>query len=428
MGDSTLFRTDAIEARRHRLHGDVILLQPISTRILIIAFVVAMAAGLAFAAQARYARKETVSGYLVPSAGIATMHALRGGTVLEIKVGENQLVSAGQPLLVLSTDESLSSGPWVSQQVEQSLQQQKGDVRSQMSLADSRNRAQAQLYSKRIAGLEQIERQLQENLRQQAESAGLARQDVEKGRALLGKGFATERDVARLQREYLAQLDSQMAVEQRLLQVRSEIAEIRAQMMQLPTEREDRTAELRLRMADLEQRVTEAQRSKSYVLRAPVSGRVSGLQGHVGQVAAVDVPLLSIVPQGAELEAQLLVPTRSAGFIGEEQEVRLMYDAFPYQRFGLHGGRVRTVARVAMTPDQVRAPIRVEEPVYAVRVKIAAQSIHAYGRSVALQPGMSLKADILLEEQSILDWLLERSAISSMHSRRFRSSWRIRRV
>ncbi|HEX8124720.1 MAG TPA: HlyD family efflux transporter periplasmic adaptor subunit [Allosphingosinicella sp.] len=246
----------------------------------------------------------------------------------------------------------------------------------------------------------------EENLRQQAESAGLARQDVEKGRALLGKGFAAERDAARLQREYLAQLDSQMAVEQRLLQVRSEIAEIRAQMMQLPTEREDRTAELRLRTADLEQRVTEAQRSKSYVLRAPVSGRVSGLQAHVGQVAAVDVPLLSIVPQGAELEAQLLVPTRSAGFIGEEQEVRLMYDVFPYQRFGLHGGRVRTVARVAMTPDQVRAPIRVEEPVYAVRVKIAAQSIHAYGRSVALQPGMSLKAGILLEEQSILDWLL----------------------
>lgn len=80
-----------------------------------------------------------------------------------------------------------------------------------MSLADARNRAQTQLYEKRVAGLEKIERQLQANLSQQAESAGLARQEVEKSRTLLGKGFATERDVARLQREYLAQLDSQMA-------------------------------------------------------------------------------------------------------------------------------------------------------------------------------------------------------------------------
>lgn len=175
-------------------------------------------------------------------------------------------------------------------------------------------------------------------------------------------------------------------MEQRLLQIRSEIAEIRTQMMQLPTEREDRTAELRFRMADLEQRVTEVQRSKSYVLRAPVSGRVSGLQAHVGQVAAADVPLLSIVPQGAELEAQLLVPTRSAGFLGEGQEVRLMYDAFPYQRFGLHSGRVRTVAWVAMTPDQVKAPIRVEEPVYPVRVKIAVQAVNAYGRPSPCSP------------------------------------------
>jgi membrane fusion protein len=309
--------------------------------------------------------------------------------------------------MVLSTDESLGSGPWVSQQVERSLEQQKGDVRSQISLADKRNRVQAQLLEKSIAGLAEIERQLVENLRQQAESASLAREEVEKSRALLGKGFATERDVGRLQREYLAQLDSRMAVEQRLSQVRSETSEIRTQIMQLPTEREDRTAELRLRMGELEQRVTEAQRSRSYVLRAPVAGRVSGLQAHVGQVAAVSVPLVSILPERVELEAQLLVPTRSAGFIAEAQEIRLMYDAFPYQRFGLYTGRVSTVARVAMTPEQLTGPVRVEEPVYPVRAKLAQQTVSAYGRPVPLQPGMSLKADVLLEEQSILDWLLE---------------------
>ena len=406
MDESGLFRRDAIEARRHRLHGDVILMQPLSTRILIVAFVVAMVAGLAFAAHAGYARKETVSGYLVPASGVAAVHALRGGTVLEVKVAENQMVKAGDPLVVLTTDESLDGGNWVSQQVEQSLAQQQGEVRSQIEVAGARNRAQVRVLESRIAGLQQLERQLEENRRQQAESAALARGEVEKTRALLAKGFATERDVGRLQREYLAQLDSQMSVEQRLSQVRSDIGEIRTQITQLPTEREDRTAELRLRMAELEQRVTEAQRSKSHVLRAPVAGRVTGLQAHVGQVAAANVPLLSILPQGVALEAQLLVPTRSAGFIAPGQQVRLMYDAFPYQRFGLHTGTVSSVARVAMTPEQLAAPLRIEEPAYPVRVRIDAQSVAAYGRPVALQPGMSLKADIVLEEQSILDWLL----------------------
>jgi membrane fusion protein len=68
-----------------------------------------------------------------------------------------------------------------------------------------------------------------------------------------------------------------------------------------------------------------------------------------------------------------------------------------------------------MTPEQVAAPLRVEEPVYPVRVRIAAQAVNAYGRPAALQPGMSLKADILIEEQTVLDWLL--SPIYSLRGR-----------
>ncbi len=38
---------------------------------------------------------------------------------------------------------------------------------------------------------------------------------------------------------------------------------------------------------------------------------------------------------------------------------------------------------------------------------MATQSISAYGQSVPLQPGMTLSADIVLEERSLLSWLFE---------------------
>ncbi|WP_374765307.1 hypothetical protein [Yunchengibacter salinarum] len=48
-----------------------------------------------------------------------------------------------------------------------------------------------------------------------------------------------------------------------------------------------------------------------------------------------------------------------------------------------------------------------EEPFYTVRVKLDSQSVRAFGRDHALQPGMALNATVILERQSLLSWQLE---------------------
>lgn len=45
----------------------------------------------------------------------------------------------------------------------------------------------------------------------------------------------------------------------------------------------------------------------------------------------------------------------------------MLYDAFPYQRFGSFKGTVRSISRVALDPRQIDAPFKIEEPVYRVR-------------------------------------------------------------
>ena len=47
------------------------------------------------------------------------------------------------------------------------------------------------------------------------------------------------------------------------------------------------------------------------------------------------------------------------------------------------------------------------EPVYAITVKLAAQTMTAYGEPRALQPGMRVDADILQETRKLYEWLLE---------------------
>jgi membrane fusion protein len=55
----------------------------------------------------------------------------------------------------------------------------------------------------------------------------------------------------------------------------------------------------------------------------------------------------------------------------------------------------------------VDAPVKIDTPVYRIRVALPQQVVQAYGGGAVLQPGMTLQANIVLERRSFLQWLLD---------------------
>ncbi|MBS3649042.1 hypothetical protein KEU06_10520 [Pseudaminobacter sp. 19-2017] len=77
-----LFRPEVIEFEQNgRQWGEVVLLQPVSTRIMAWSAVALVALIVVFLALAQYSRKETVSGYLTPATGTVRIVAPRQGAV-----------------------------------------------------------------------------------------------------------------------------------------------------------------------------------------------------------------------------------------------------------------------------------------------------------------------------------------------------------
>ena len=106
-----LFREAAIEFQRHnRQLGEVARLQPVSTQIITWFIAVSVALIVSFLFLAQYARKETVIGYLTPTAGTAKIFASQHGTIKEIYVKEGQEVEKEQPLLTVETSQIAASG------------------------------------------------------------------------------------------------------------------------------------------------------------------------------------------------------------------------------------------------------------------------------------------------------------------------------
>ncbi len=145
------------------------------------------------------------------------------------------------------------------------------------------------------------------------------------------------------------------------------------------------------------------------MVKAPRAGIVATLLIKPGETVSAGEPLLTVVPRRSRLEAQLLVPSSAIGFVRRSQQVVLRYQAFPYQRFGLYFGRVVQVSRSALSPQEVAALVGQQStiPLYRVMVRLRDQTVRAYGQPVALRPGMTLHADILLDRRRLIEWVLE---------------------
>ena len=88
-----LFRQQVVDFQRNQRHwGEVVLLQPLSTKVMAWCAVALIAIVLIFLFLAQYSRKETVAGYLTPTAGTARIFVPRQGVVRTVHVEEGQEV------------------------------------------------------------------------------------------------------------------------------------------------------------------------------------------------------------------------------------------------------------------------------------------------------------------------------------------------
>src|SRR3954464_11343274 len=96
MSSRQLFRREAIDFQRgQRDFGEIVLLQPISTRLLAWVLTAVVAVAIVFLCFAQFSRKQTVAGYLIPASGTMKVFPTREGVVSDLRVGEGQHVEAG---------------------------------------------------------------------------------------------------------------------------------------------------------------------------------------------------------------------------------------------------------------------------------------------------------------------------------------------
>jgi membrane fusion protein len=402
-----LFRHEALEFQQHhRQWGEVVLLQPLPVTVMAWFVTITVLLILIFLSIAQYARKETVLGYLTPTTGTAKIYVPRQGTIRTVHVREGQQVQEGQPLLTIATDQIAADGKDVDAAILDTLAHQRDLLVQQISAQEDRTTSERNRLIALIHGLEIESSQLETQIAIQEERVRISEDLLRAAAQLNARRNMSESEYRERQESNLQQKQALSVLGQQLAEHRNRLTETRYALEQLPTVMAERIQTMRNDLAEAEQRIAEINGRRAYVLRAPSAGRVATLQATAGRAADPKHLQLEIVPAESVLEAELFVPTRAIGFVRPDQDVRILYDAFPYQSFGTYHGRVVRVSQTILKGTDLSAPVTLQEPAYKVTVALDRPDIDAYGQKIPLQADMLLRADIILGRRTLLSWLI----------------------
>lgn len=403
-----LFRPQAVDASRNRT-GAPVSNPGLATWIIVLFMTAVFACAVAFISIARYTKKETVLGQVVPAQGVARVAPMRGGVIKKIWVASGETVAPDQLLFALSYDAVLEDGGSLAGRINQSTNEQITLTQEEL---DSKERQLVLARQVTVAKLDELVDEKAGVLKQrdiQLERFTSLQKDYDAFKLLLAKGFTTQVQVT-------ARMDAMLTAQQRLLDLEEAIHHHDLSVVQMRAELANNDHSLtqlkasgaRARSQLEGQRLTSLAEQGAHIL-ASKGGRLTSVQVKEGDLVAPNQTLALIVPEGGEQLSQVVlwVPSRAIGFVQPGHKVRLMFDAFPYQTFGVGTGRVAEISMAPILPSELPTPIDTQEQMYKVAVELDRDTLEAYGRSWPLKAGMRLTADLVIDEKSLLGWLLD---------------------
>ncbi len=404
---NSLFRPEAVAYSTRRLQGEVVLAAPLPAKLIGLALAAIVLAAALFAGFATYARTASLSGWLIPDRGLIRAAAPVSGLIQKVLVTEGDVVPQGQHLAQIALAAETEGGN-AGEAHAKGLAEETVALKAHGAANIARLEAEAGQLRTRITNFEGELKQAEEQVTFQERRLKLAQKQAAAAEQLAERGTLSARDLEQRQSAVLAIELELSGLRRQAAAIQREIGDGKARLASIPIEVEAAKADSASAEANIRERTTDAESRHAVFVIAPMGGKIAALPLATGQPVTAGATLAVLTPTDGKLEAELLAPSRAIGFIKEGQEVRLQLQAFPYQRFGTLAGKVKSVSGTVLGPADVSIPgLQVHEPVFRVRVSLAAEEIVAYGQHQSLQPGMLLTAEVVLDRQSLLRWLFD---------------------
>jgi hemolysin D len=393
----------------------------------------------------------TAEGKLVPQTLVKIVQPAEPGVVKELLVNEGDTVKRGQVLARLDTtlasaDKAGISSDLATQQLQ--MRRLEAELADQPMLPKAGDDPQAyahvqsQYIAHRKAFLDSLDQEKSMLTKAEHEHKGAAemlaklqqtlptyQRTAAAYEKLEKEGFMGSLAAADKQREAIEK-GKDLAAQQAAVQAFS--ATIAAQTKKISqlqsaykSELQKELAEVRAKTAQLQPTLDKSIYKEGLMeLRAPQDGVIKDLATTtVGAVVQPGTVVLTLVPQGEQLFADVSIKNDDVGFVQVGQSAQVKLAAYPFQKYGMLMGKVIHISADATQNNQggggsasssagsstadAAAAAAAAMATYKVRVRLDEQVLKdPQGKALVITPGMQVVAEINQGKRTVLEYLL----------------------
>ncbi len=414
---------------------------PLPANIVLWLLLVLLVLGVTWACVAKVDRIVVAEGRLVTTRPNVTLKPLENSLVREVQVRAGQRVRAGDVLIHF--DPTVNRAELANQQQQRDSKlcevlrleaelaraldyelpaelQSSSNATQQRKLFDSRRdyvEGRERYFAQYIERYTKMAESLQTSLAMYRERMKSMEEIEDMYRRLKEKGAVPVKDVLEVTMQRLA---NEIEIENQ----RASLVEYQQMLHQCEAERDVFRAEWRQQIA---QQLVEARRElvgyseavKKYSMLAEQTELRSPCDAVVHEIAPYQEgsgvregeALITLIPTGVPLEAEVDIQPQDVGRVRVGDEVRLKFDAFPFQQHGTLDGSLRFISadtyesRSNMAEEDASPTAAMPRPQYRARVEVSG-SLRGVEDATWQSAGMKLRAEIKVGERTVMSYLL----------------------
>jgi hemolysin D len=237
------------------------------------------------------------------------------------------------------------------------------------------------VYRKAISDIKQAQLRLMEEGNRYQASIKMLESEIQQARLRLKEAESSYRTTVQAGKVSVAKNQEQLKdLQSQITTVQSEIGQTRSQIAAIQLQMQQR------------------------VVRSPIDGIIFELPfTKPGQVVQPGQRVAQIAPKNATFVLKADMPSQESGFLKEEMPVKIKFDAYPFQDYGIVPGKVTWISpdsKVSETPQG-------NVGTYELEITLAQQYVQSGNKRIPLTAGQTANAEVIIRQRRIIDFVLD---------------------
>ncbi|NBD18556.1 MAG: HlyD family type I secretion periplasmic adaptor subunit [Cyanobacteria bacterium] len=360
-------------------------------------------------------------GKLIPKGDTYQIEPTRNGKIKKLLIEEGDTVKKGETLAKLNAEKITQNINQLNEKLanhENQLQQKENLLETKKSeLLNSKKIATTEIESKKIA-IAQTKEKISAKTRQlQAIQLEVSQNQkrVKRLKPLQQNGaisqeylFQAQQSLQRSRMKLIRIQNEVKTAQQEIKRLQVNLSQAKDKKKQLQLEAQQKIQQLQISINQLKGKIENTKhelaitknKQKETLLKSPINGTVLSLNlQNIGQVIKPGQTIAELAPQNNPLVLDAAVPAQEAGFLEKGMSVKIKFNAYPYQDYGVIEGNVLSISPNSHTNKK--------GTFYQVEIGLDRNYIKHNQEKIKFKAGQSANAEIIIRRRRIANVIFD---------------------